>query len=126
MAVTALASNATPSVMVTRARSLRRDMTMGERKLWSEQRQFKRPHGRHVRKQAPIGPYIADFAIHSAGLVIEVDGEHHFEPGQLVQDQRRDAWLKRQGYKVLRFTTGDLEEAFEGCIEEIMRGAGLL
>ena len=112
------------SETAARARQLGLNMTDGERKLWSELRQFRRLYGLHVRRQAPIGPFIADFAIHSLRLVIEVDGEHHFSPEGMHRDARRDAWLSREGYKTLRFTTGDLENAFDGCIEEILRAVG--
>jgi very-short-patch-repair endonuclease len=54
---------------ITRARKLRRDMTDGERKLWSELKEFRRLYGLHVRKQAPIGRYVADFVIHSKALI---------------------------------------------------------
>jgi very-short-patch-repair endonuclease len=111
---------------ILRARSLRRRMTEGERKLWSELKQFRRLYGLHVRKQAPVGPYIADFAIHSRNLVAEVDGEHHFRPEGLVRDRKRDAWFASQGYKVLRFTTGDLSDSFDGCIEEVLREVGIV
>jgi very-short-patch-repair endonuclease len=107
------------------ARHLRRSMTEGERKLWSELRDFRRLYGLHVRKQAPIGPYIADFAIHEKMIVIEVDGEHHFLPEQAQKDFKRDKWFAGQGYKVIRFTTGDLADSFDGCIEEILREIGL-
>ncbi|MCV3241141.1 endonuclease domain-containing protein [Mesorhizobium sp. ZC-5] len=60
---------------IPRARGLRQNMTDGERKLWSELRQFRRWYGIHVRKQVPIGPDVVDFAIHEHRLVIEVDGE---------------------------------------------------
>lgn len=96
-------------------------MTLGEARLWSELRQFRRRHGLHVRKQVSIGPYVADFAIQSARLIVEVDGEHHFQPAQMKRDSARDAWLRDAGYRVLRFTTGELEETFEGCVEEILR-----
>ena len=101
-------------------------MTDGERKLWSELREFRRLYGVHVRKQAPIGPYIADFAIHAKDLVIEVDGEHHLRTEQVRHDATRDSWLTGQGYKVLKFTTGELSESFDGCIEEILREIGLI
>ena len=126
MGVTEVAPNTNAAEMIGRARALRRDLTLGEQKLWSELCEFRKLYGLHVRKQAPIGPFIVDFAIHAAKLVIEVDGEHHFEPEQQAYDARRDAWLKKEGYRVLRFTTGDLDEAFEGCVEEIMREAGLI
>ena len=111
---------------IARARRLRRNMTDGERKLWSELRHFRRLYGIHVRKQAPIGPYVADFAIHEQKLVIEVDGEHHFTPEGLLRDHRRDAWLTAQGYSVVRFSTGDLSSSFDGCVEEILGQLGLM
>ena len=114
-----------PSTIRT-ARRLRRDMTDGERRLWSELREFRQHYQIHVRKQAPIGPYIADFAIHSAKLVIEVDGEFHHSADGMRRDKMRDAWLAKQGYRVIHLTTGDLEQAFDGCIEEILRALGLM
>lgn len=59
-------------------------------------------------------------------LVIEIDGEHHFSDQGMKRDKFRDEWLQRQGYKIIRFDTGAIDEAFEGCVEEIMREAGLL
>jgi very-short-patch-repair endonuclease len=111
---------------IPRARRLRRNMTDGERKLWSELREFRRWYGVHVRRQAPVGPYVADFVVHQFKIVIEVDGEHHFTPEGLAGDLTRDAWLRSQGYKVLRFNTGELSGAFGGCIEEILREQGLM
>ncbi|NDW06917.1 endonuclease domain-containing protein [Jiella pacifica] len=100
-------------------------MTDGETRLWHELKTFRRHFGIHFRKQAPIGPYIADFAAHAERLVIEVDGEFHQRPDRLARDAVRDAWLNRQGYRVLRFSTGDISDAFDGCIEEIMGVLGL-
>lgn len=113
-------------IAIKRARSLRREMTDGERKLWSELRDFRRLYGIHVRKQVPIGPYIADFAIHSKKLIIEVDGEHHFTPNGTMRDMRRDAWFATQGYMTIRMTTGELSDSFDGCVEEILRALGLM
>ncbi|SFK51773.1 Very-short-patch-repair endonuclease [Mesorhizobium albiziae] len=105
---------------------MRKRMTAGEQKLWSELREFRRYYGIHVRKQAPIGPYVVDFVIHDKGLVVEVDGEHHCLPDQIMSDRRRDEWLAGQGYRVLRLTTGELGESFDGCIEEILKEIGLM
>jgi very-short-patch-repair endonuclease len=101
-------------------------MTQGERKLWAELKEFRRWYGIHVRRQAPIGAYIADFAIHKHRVVIEVDGEHHFESERQIRDRKRDEWLAGQGYRVLRFSTGELSDSFNGCVEEILRALGLM
>ena len=111
--------------VVKRARSLRNNATDGERRFWSELRQFKRYYGLHVRRQAPIGRYVADFVIQSRRLVIEVDGEFHAAPERQTADKRRDKWLKSQGYRTVRITTGELTENLDGCIETILRELGL-
>lgn len=87
---------------VRRARKLRRDMTLSERKLWREQRKL----DLHIRRQAPIGRYIADFAHHEARLVIEVDGPRHSLDEAQLYDVDRDAWLESQGYRVVRVLDG--------------------
>lgn len=126
MGVLSMAPTVVDPKMIPRARLLRRHMTEGEKRLWTELRGFKQLYGIHVRKQVPIGPYIADFAIHSAKLVIEVDGEHHFTPDGMARDIRRDDWLENAGYRVLRLNTGELTDAFDGSIEKILRELGLM
>ena len=109
---------------ISKAKKMRRDMTKGEQKLWAELRKLKEL-GFHVRKQVPIGIYIADFAILKERLIIEVDGSHHQELKQAKHDRKRDAWLKSEGFKVLRFNTGEVDETLAGCIEEVMRVLGV-
>jgi len=120
-----MAPTAIKPAAVRRARGLRQDMTEGEKSLWSELRKFRKLYSLHVRKQVPIGPYVADFAIHSKKIIIEVDGEHHFLPDRMMQDKKRDGWLVGQGFRILRFNTGELLENFEGCVEKILREAGV-
>lgn len=105
---------------ISRARRLRRDMTAGEKRLWVELRSFRSLYGYHLRKQVPIGPYIADFACHGAKLIIELDGEHHQHAERSFRDQIRDEWFAKAGYRVLRFSTGELASSFEGCLEKIL------
>jgi len=114
-----------PHAAIDRARRLRRTMTDGERRLWSELRRFRPWYGIHVRRQAPIGPYVVDFVVQEHRLIIEVDGEHHFTAEGMARDTRRDAWLAGVGYRVLRFNTGELVDSFDGCIEEILGVLGL-
>ena len=115
-----------PRSAISRARKLRKEMTQGERKLWSELKEFRRLYGLHARKQAPIGPYVVDFVVQAQKLVIDVDGEHHFFPEGATRDVRRDRWLAQQGYRVLRINTGELSDSFGGCVEEMLRELGLL
>lgn len=85
---------------IARARRLRKDMTVAERALWKELRKFEL----HIRRQVPIGPYIADFAHHGSRLVIEVDGYFHSLPENAERDARRTDWLGSKGYRVIRFS----------------------
>jgi very-short-patch-repair endonuclease len=75
--------------------------------------------GFHFRRQAPIGKYIADFACHSARVVIEVDGGQHNEPRGIDRDDARTAWLESQGYRVVRFWNNDVLSNIEGVMREI-------
>jgi very-short-patch-repair endonuclease len=84
-----------------RARTLRKSMTAAERILWKNLRR-NGLEGWHFRRQAPVGPYIADFLCTRAGLIVELDGAPHDREDQQLHDAVRDAWLTSQGYRVLR------------------------
>ncbi|WP_310540969.1 endonuclease domain-containing protein [Phenylobacterium sp.] len=84
---------------VGRARNLRRAMTLPEKRLWAELRKL----GLNIRRQAPLGRYVADFACHAARLVIELDGPRHDLEASQIYDHERTQWLETQGYRVLRF-----------------------
>ena len=85
---------------VRRARSLRRDMTEAEIKLWYTLR-GRRFCGYKFVRQAPIGPYFADFCCRARRLIVEADGVQHADNRR---DGRRDAFLRTRGYRVLRFS----------------------
>jgi very-short-patch-repair endonuclease len=93
-------------------------MTMPERKLWWRLRELA-PRGSHFRRQATIGPYFTDFACHTTKLVIEIDGGQHGQAEQFKRDLRRDAYLSRNGYRVLRFWNNDVRENIEGVLTVI-------
>jgi very-short-patch-repair endonuclease len=83
------------------AKSLRRRMTEAETILWSRLRNW-RDGGCIFRRQHPIGPYIADFACVASKLVIELDGEQHGDSTHRPHDLRRDDFLQKQGWRVIR------------------------
>ena len=67
-------------VTTERARELRWSMTDAERRLWALLRR-KKLAGYRFRRQAPVGPYIADFFCPAARLIIEVDGNFSWRYG---------------------------------------------
>ena len=73
-----------------RARRFRKRPTIGEMRLWKELRQLWR-QGYHFRRQAPIDPYIVDFACFTQRLIIEVDGVQHDTAQGRKADAARDA-----------------------------------
>jgi very-short-patch-repair endonuclease len=98
------------------ARSLRRDPTPAERKLWYE---CLRDLPIRFTRQKPLGDYIADFHCASHLLVIELDGDSHFTNSAERYDARRTAELEVKGLTVLRFTNSDVMERFEGVCMRI-------
>src|ERR1700674_4460167 len=90
-----------------RARHVRRNMTEGERKLWILLRR-KQLSGFRFRRQATIGPYIADFFCAKAKLIIEVDGAPHADEGRMWRDLARTRWLETNGCRVMPFWNVDV------------------
>ncbi|MGL3819795.1 endonuclease domain-containing protein [Sphingopyxis sp. R3-92] len=104
-----------PSGTVTRARTLRKDATEAEKRMWRALRETF-PAAKW-RRQVPIGPYFADFFNFSAKLVIEVDGGQHGEA--VSYDARRTDFLRKQGLTVLRFWNNDVLANTNGVMETI-------
>jgi len=96
-----------------RARSLRRDATQAEAKLWRHLR-ARGVNGHKFVRQEPIGPFVVDFVCREHRLVIEVDGGQHATG---TRDTARDAWLSAQGYRVLRFWNNDVLGNINGVLE---------
>jgi len=57
------------------------------------------------RQQVGMGFYIADFLIDSKMLVIELDGSSH--DGRSWYDQRRDRFIRRVGFRVIRIPNSE-------------------
>ena len=88
--------------LVAYAKDLRSASTDAERILWSHIR-AKRLDGLKFRRQHPIGEYIVDFVCLERKIVVELDGSQHAALKSKEYDRKRDAWLKKEGYTVLRF-----------------------
>ena len=106
--------------MTTRARSLRSNLTEPERVLWRELR--KQQLGWRFRRQFPIPPYVVDFVCIEAGMIIEADGGQHARPGD---HDHRDAILRAQGWRILRFWNNDILGNRAGVLQTIAETLGV-
>lgn len=89
---------------LARAREMRKNPTEAERRLWSLLR-AKRLAGWKWKRQQSLGRYIVDFVCLEARLIIEADGSQHIDS---AYDATRDAWIKAQGFSILRFYNNDI------------------
>ena len=86
-----------------------------ERTLWRALRSMRLPV--KIRRQHPIGRYIADFAVPARKLVIEIDGGQHAEA--VSRDAARTCALHAHGYRVIRFWNNDVTDNLSGVLETI-------
>jgi very-short-patch-repair endonuclease len=103
----------------TNARDLRKTMTHGEVKLWLRLREL-RALGHHFRRQSPLKPYIVDFECRRSQVIVEVDGHLHGSDENRRRDAVRDQELAKRGYKVLRFSNGEIGTNIDGVVEVIV------
>ena len=98
------------------ARTLRKNMTPWERKLWYE---YLREYPIRFQRQKVIGEYIADFYCAKARLVIELDGSGHYEELQQLKDAKRTERIESMSVSVVRVSNLEVEKNFEGVCEFI-------
>jgi len=104
-------------VMKSLARTLRKDSTDAERRLWQRLRN-RELLGWKFRRQHPIGCYIVDFACIEKKLIIELDGSQHAE--SQTADSVRSEYFKKKGYQVLRFWNNDVLVRGEAVLNVIL------
>ena len=96
------------------ARSMRREPTPAERKLWRAL-SAKKLEGLKFRRQSVIDDVIADFHCPQAALVVEIDGGTH----DVDKDTRRDCKLAAKGLLTLRFSNQQVSENLDGVLRTI-------
>ena len=101
-----------------RARELRTTSTDAERLLWSKLRD-RRLAGYEFRRQYPAGPFFADFACVEAKLIVELDGDQHFDEEAQAADQRRTEVLARHGFYVMRFSNREMRAETDAVMSAI-------
>ncbi len=95
-------------------------MPPSEAVIWNALRTL-RPLGLHFRRQVPLGRYYADFACHHPKLVLEIDGWTHDSP---EYDAARDAFMKAEGFRVLRVSNADVLTNVDGVIRTVLAATG--
>lgn len=89
-------------------------MTDAERKVWLKIRNNQLAV--KFRRQQPIGKYIVDFISFDKKIIIEIDGSGHINK---VNDKKRDDYLMKSGYKILRFWNNDVLKNIDGVLKAI-------
>lgn len=84
---------------------MRQRPTAAETVLWQQLRN-RELRGYKFRRQHPIGQFIADFCCPERMLVIELDGDVHQQT--MDSDTLRDEYLQARGFRVLRFSNGEV------------------
>ena len=100
-----------------RSQALRRDPSPAERRLWFE---FLRDLPVKFTRQKPLGRYVADFYCASRMLVIELDGDSHYNDRAQRYDKSRTAELAGLGIRVIRVTNTDVMQSFESVCALIL------
>ena len=98
------------------AKTLRKNMTPWERKLWYD---YLRNYPVRFQRQKAIGNYISDFYCAKAKLVIELDGGGHYTTERSDADANRTKALKAMDLTVLRISNLEIDRNFSGVCEAI-------
>lgn len=88
-------------------KNLRNNPTDAEKYLWYELRESQL-NNKKFRRQHSIGKYVVDFYCPEEKLVIELDGEQHYEADRKKYDQRRTEYLEGLNLRVIRFRNTDV------------------
>jgi very-short-patch-repair endonuclease len=99
-------------------KKLRSDSTFAEIFLWKHLKQ-KQLNGRKFRRQHSIGNYIVDFYCPDERLVIELDGEPHFDEEIKIYDEKRTKYLNGLNVKVIRFENVEILYNLENVLNKI-------
>ena len=97
---------------VSLARKLRVNQTRAELLLWRRIRN-RQIDGHKFVRQEPVEGFICDFVCRERRLIVEADGGQHNDS---QSDKARDAALKAQGFRVLRFWNHDVLRNIDGVL----------
>lgn len=75
----------------------------------------------NLSSQFEVPPYRLDFALADQLIAIEIDGhDYHKTKEQRTHDAKRDRYLQRQGWTVVRFTGSEVYQDAAKCVNEVL------
>ena len=98
------------------AKSMRRRPTKCEAMIWDAIKGL-RSKKIQLRNQYVLFGFIADFCCLKHKIVIEIDGPSH--KGREQYDRMRDAALKQNGWRTIRFTNEQVENNLQSVVDAI-------
>ena len=104
---------------LSKARKLRRKMSLPEGLLWNRLRG--KPMDLKFRNQHPVEDYILDFYCAAKRIGIEIDGISHDMGDRPARDVRRDAHLRSLGIEVIRIAAAQVLKDADAAAESIVR-----
>ena len=107
-----------------RARVLRREMTEAEKRLWQVLRIAANPW---VRRQVPIGRFVADSVCHEARLIVEIDGGQR-DASSEPEASRTSTSLRKLAHVIPTFSScprkrASRAQAPEAALDSRLRGS---
>lgn len=93
--------------------------------LWEALRRTCADAVREYEGAVPGRKYRLDIAIPAARLAVEVDGWewHGKHKGDFTRDRERQNLLTLHGWRILRFTAGQIRSDVAGCVEMIKQAS---
>jgi len=107
-------------ILKDKRKRLRNNPTQAEAFLWGylKNSQFE---GRKFRRQSSIKSFIVDFYCPDEKMVIELDGDFHFDEKAIKDDEKRSKKLEAEGLKVIRFENQEVLLNLNSVLSEIKR-----
>ncbi len=101
------------------ARTMRKNMTMAERKLWSAIK-GRALSGFRFNRQVEIGPYIVDFLCRERRVIVQVEGVTHGDARDVRYDAQRTTYLETRGFAVFRANNTDIYSNLDGVLTGLL------
>ena len=98
--------------------ALRKNLTPAEATLWKSLKN-RQLNGRKFVRQHSIENFIVDFYCSSENLIVELDGQVHFNAMASQNDFERTQRLQELGYTVIRFENKLIFQDIEAVLHEI-------